>query len=60
MTRFSLTVAVSMILGWLFLTIWRSVRRWRSTENLMRSVVYAGFWSNDGVCHYSCPTSLRR
>lgn len=34
----------------------KTIRGWftrkRNTEDLLRGVIYAGFWSNDGVCHY--------
>ncbi len=52
MIKFSLTVGASVLFGWLFLAIWRWLRRRRSTENLLRRVVDVGFWSNDGVCRY--------
>lgn len=38
------------------MNILKTIRGWftrkRSTEDLLRGVIYAGFWSNDGVCHY--------
>lgn len=38
------------------MNIFKAIRNWfsrkRSAEDLLRGVIYAGFWSNDGVCHY--------